>query len=86
MVKPVNFYCVAPEATRVALIGEFNQWQADAHPMERQPDGSWALQVPLHHGHHRYQFLVDGEPRLDPRAHGIARITKHEQVSVIAVS
>jgi 1,4-alpha-glucan branching enzyme len=86
MLRPVNFYCIAPEATQVALIGDFNQWQPDAHPMKRGVDGSWVLQVPLHHGHHRYKFLVDGEPRLDPRAHGTARTAKHERVSVIAVS
>jgi len=35
--------------------------------MRRQPDGGWVLQVPLHHGHHLYQFLVDGTPVLDPK-------------------
>ncbi|RME89579.1 MAG: glycoside hydrolase family 13 [Verrucomicrobia bacterium] len=86
MVKPINFYCFAPKAKEVYLIGDFNDWQPGAHPMERQPDGSWTLQVPLHHGHHHYQFLVDGEPTLDPKAHGIGRNTLNERVSIIAVS
>jgi 1,4-alpha-glucan branching enzyme len=86
MSKPVNFVCVAPAAKQVALTGEFNAWNAQAHPMQRQPDGAWLLQVPLHHGHHHYRFLVDGKPVLDPRATGVARDPHGERVSLIAVS
>jgi 1,4-alpha-glucan branching enzyme len=86
MAKPINFFCVAPEARQVFVIGEFNGWQAGVHPMHRQPDGTWVAQIPLHHGHHQYQFLVDGRPTLDPRAQGIARNAANERVSLIAVS
>jgi 1,4-alpha-glucan branching enzyme len=86
MSKPVNFICVAPEATQVYLLGDFNGWNPVASPMKRQPDGAWLIQVPLHHGHHHYRFLVDGKPVLDPRAQGIARDQKGEKVSLIAVS
>lgn len=86
MAKPVNFVCVAPGAKQVCLTGEFNAWDPAAHPMKRQPDGCWLLQVLLHHGHHQYRFLVDGKPTLDPRAHGIARDHHGEKVSLIAVS
>ena len=86
MAKPVNFVCVAPAAKRVCLTGEFNGWDAEAHPMNRQPDGAWLLQIPLHHGHHQYRFLVDGKPQLDPRATGVARDKKGERASLVAVS
>jgi len=86
MAKPVNFICVAPDAKQVHLLGDFNSWHESSHPMKRQPDGAWLLQVPLHHGHHHYRFLVDGKPVLDPRAQGIARDQKGERVSLIAVS
>lgn len=82
----VNFVCYAPEARRVALIGDFNDWQIDAHPMKRQPDGAWMIQVKLSHGHHRYLFNVDGKARLDPRAQGVGRNERNEKVSLIAVS
>jgi hypothetical protein len=42
--------------------------------------------VVLGHGHHHYQFLIDGKPTLDPRAQGIARNEQNEKVSLIAVS
>jgi 1,4-alpha-glucan branching enzyme len=86
MVKPVNFVCVAPRAEQVCLLGDFNGWNPSAHPMKRQPDGSWLLQVSLHHGHHHYLFLVDGKPALDARAQGIARNQNGERVSLMSVS
>src|SRR5437667_2451062 len=86
MAKPINFFCVAPEAQSVSVVGDFNDWRSHTHPMQRQADGSWHLQVPLYHCHHPYHFLVDGKPALDPRAMGIARNEKNERVSLIAVS
>jgi len=35
---------------------------------------------------HRYQFLVDGKPVLDPRGTGMARDERYERVSLVAVS
>jgi 1,4-alpha-glucan branching enzyme len=86
MSKPVNFVCIAPAAKRVSLMGDFNGWNPEAHPMQRQPDGAWLLQVPLHHGHHQYRFLVDAKPVLDPRASGVVRDRSGERASLIAVS
>jgi 1,4-alpha-glucan branching enzyme len=83
---PVNFSCAAPEAQRVSLLGDFNNWQPEVHPMKRQPDGNWSIQVRLAHGHHHYVFWVDGTARLDPRAQGIGRNERNEKVSLIAVS
>jgi 1,4-alpha-glucan branching enzyme len=86
MAKPINFVCPAKGAKRVCLTGDFNGWNPETHPMNRQPDGAWLLQVSLHHGHHRYRFLVDGKPMLDPKAQGVARGPKGEKVSLLAVS
>ena len=85
-VKPVNFVCVAPNAKQVALVGDFNDWDPAALPLKRQPDGTWTGQVTLGHGHHHYQFLVDGKAVLDPCAQGVARNEQNEKVSLIAVS
>ena len=86
MAKPVNFYCSAPTAQSVCLLGDFNGWNPLANPMRRQPDGFWFAQVQLTQGHHRYCFLVDGEPTLDPSSAGITRNEQNERVSLIAVS
>ncbi len=84
--KPVNFYCDAPTAASVVLVGDFNDWDAASHPMQQRVDGGWFLQVQLTHGHHLYLFLVDGKPVLDPRGMGFARNEQNERVSLIAVS
>lgn len=82
--KPVSFFCAAPRAKRVELVGGFNGWQP--LPMARSVDGWWTAQVELCHGHHEYQFLVDGQPMLDPHATGAVRNERDERVSLIAVS
>jgi 1,4-alpha-glucan branching enzyme len=84
--KPINFYCAAPEAQSVSLMGDFNGWNPTSQPMERRRDGWWFLQVPLTHGYHQYLFVVDGTPTLDPHATGAARNERYAKVSLIAVS
>ena len=84
--RMINFIFVAPHAKSVQVIGDFNDWQPNVHPMRRQPDGGWLIRIAMHHGHHRYLFLVDGTPMLDPRAHGCTRNERDEKVSLIAVS
>ena len=86
MAKPVSFICRAQHASAVFLVGHFNAWDATAHPMQRQPDGAWRLEVALNHGHHHYLFLVDGQRVMDPRANGVGRSASGEKVSVVAVS
>jgi 1,4-alpha-glucan branching enzyme len=84
--KPVNFICHAPGAKEVSLIGDFNGWEPTIHPMKRQPDGAWMVQVQLSHGHHQYLFFVDGQAYLDPLAQGVARTANGERVSLLAIS
>lgn len=84
--RALNFFCNAPQAQAVSLVGDFNQWNPAAHPMNRMPDGAWALTVELAHGHHCYAFLVDGVLTLDPRAQGITRNDQGERVSLVPVS
>jgi 1,4-alpha-glucan branching enzyme len=82
----VDFFCRAPRAKSVSLIGDFNGWQPTAHPMKRMPDGGWVIRMELPHGHHQYQFLVDGVPTLDPNAMGKVHNERNETVSLIAIS
>jgi glycosidase len=53
----------APGKKSVALIGDFNNWQASSAPMKKTPDGNtWWTQIdnldPA--AEYTYQFLVDG--------------------------
>ena len=83
---PVNFRYVDPKAKQVKLIGDFNGWDQEARVMERTPDGAWFLQLSIHSGHHRYLYLVDGEPMLDPQANGVTQSDEGIRVSLMMVS
>jgi len=80
-----DFFCDAPRAEHVCLVGDFNGWDLTT-PMHRMPDGRWMASLELHHGHHPYLFVVDGEPMLDPKANGVTRNDRGERVSLLAVS
>ena len=82
----VDFFCRAPQAGSVSLIGDFNNWDPKVHPMQRMPDGAWFIRIELPHGHHQYLFLVDGKPALDPNAMGKVNNGRNETVSLIAIS
>ena len=86
ILKPVPFTCHAPWAKAVFIMGDFNDWQPATRPMKRMADGAWRIEVPLNHGHHRYLFVIDGEPALDPQAQGVARDERDGKVSLVAVS
>ena len=45
-VMGVNFSLWAPRASRVSVVGTFNQWDGRCHPMQRQSGGVWELFVP----------------------------------------
>jgi hypothetical protein len=65
----VQFVYVAPEASAVAVAGDFNGWSEASFEL-RDPDGDgvWTGHLPLSPGLHKYMFVVDGEWRTDPLA------------------
>lgn len=59
--RTIRFVLVAPEAARVSLVGDFNQWDASATPLVRdEKDGTWTAFVALRPGMHTYSFVLDG--------------------------
>ena len=56
----VTFVLLAPRARRVALAGDFNDWDAARVLMRREASGLWTVDVPLTPGRYRYVFVVDG--------------------------
>jgi hypothetical protein len=69
----MTFVFVTHDASKVSLVGDFNQWSADATPMTRIANSNaWTVTVPLAAGRHLYSFYAvgsDGEKWLaDPNA------------------
>lgn len=57
----VTFTLPSPGAEKVCLIGEFNNWLHDAHPMKKQKNGDFTVTVELEKGRaYRYRYFVDG--------------------------
>ena len=57
----VRFVLVAPTATRLALVGDFNAWDPRATPMiaVAESTGTWITTVALRAGAHRYAYVQD---------------------------
>ncbi len=56
----VRFILVAPSASHVALVGDFNNWRRNATPLTTTGRrGAWTVSVALAPGQHEYAFIVD---------------------------
>ena len=64
--KKVGFTLSAPEAQNVFLAGDFNDWEATPHPLEKDSGGDWKINIDLMPGRYEYRFLVDGVWKNDP--------------------
>ncbi len=65
----VRFELVAPQASSVAVVGDFNDWRASGIPLSRAASGRWTAIALLPPGLYNYAFLVDGTQwTLDPAA------------------
>jgi hypothetical protein len=66
----VKFVFVAPQASKVSVVGDFNGWDTTTTPMVRTPNSSvWTVTLPLTTGRHVYSFVVDGSTwSADPSA------------------
>jgi len=66
--RMTQFAFQAPTARQVTLAGEFNNWDINAGPMHKGPDGVWRLSVALKPGRYEYRFFADEAWCDDPAA------------------
>ncbi len=60
------FSLKAPDARTVSVVGDFNGWSDDAHPMKMHETGQWEKHLFLSPGRYEYKFVVDGQWWEDP--------------------
>lgn len=65
-VKPIEFKLYAPQAKRVNLAGNFNNWDTRMLAAKKDSKGNWAAKVNLKPGRYEYKFFVDGSWINDP--------------------
>lgn len=62
-------YTPKEDATSVAVVGSFNNWNKNAQPMAADGGDSWTTTVELPAGVHRYKFVVNDDQWIaDPLA------------------
>jgi hypothetical protein len=66
----VHFALVAPSASHVAVVGDFNGWDPRATPMRKLPSGAtWTAAISVREGRYAYEFVIDGRTWMpDPTA------------------
>jgi 1,4-alpha-glucan branching enzyme len=60
MQHPTEFIFVNASASKVAIVGDFNDWDAGVSELRRVEKGVWAITIPLAPGRYHYTFVVDG--------------------------
>ena len=63
--RRVTFRLNAPSVKEVILMGDFNNWDAGGHPMKKDENGIWKVNIVIPPGKYEYRLLVDGQWRLD---------------------
>ena len=58
--RPVPFVLTAANAVRISIVGDFNDWDPAATPLQRVDGHGWWVVVNLRPGRYRYSFVVDG--------------------------
>ena len=66
----VVFSFFRPQARKVHLAGEFNQWRQKELPMLRADGGYWQARLKLPVGEFRFRYCADGEWFADFAAFG----------------
>ena len=62
----VHFICYAPNAKRVTLAGEMNNWNEKSLPMTKTTNGFWEIHIDLNDGKWQYKYVMDGVWTADP--------------------
>jgi 1,4-alpha-glucan branching enzyme len=63
----VEFRLRRPEASAVAIAGDFNGWSPTSHLMSRD-GGVWTRRIRLAPGEHTFMYVIDGRDWVTPPA------------------
>ena len=88
-VEGVRFAVWAPNARRVSVIGDFNNWDGRRHPMRlRHEAGVWEIFVPRLRAGERYKYEIVGPDGtlLPPKSDPMARATEHPPANASVVA
>ena len=58
--RPTEFFFVNASASKVAIVGDFNDWDEGVSLLSQIKKDVWAITIPLAPGRYNYTFVVDG--------------------------
>ncbi|MEK6744965.1 MAG: isoamylase early set domain-containing protein [Nitrospirota bacterium] len=58
--REMEFTFTAPNAKKVSIAGQFNNWDTQAMPMKKAKNGVWTIKLKLPLGKCEYKYFVDG--------------------------
>lgn len=59
-IRSIALVLSAPDARTVSVVGEFNEWQIDSHPLLQRDNEAWHITLQLPPGIYQYKFVIDG--------------------------
>ncbi|MDD5671311.1 MAG: isoamylase early set domain-containing protein [Candidatus Omnitrophica bacterium] len=62
-----SFVYYAPQADKVSIVGNFNNWNTTKTPLKKASKGNWKVELKLAPGRYEYRYLVDGTWQNDQR-------------------
>ena len=65
--KDAAFRLYAPQAKKVSVAGNFNNWSATKLMAKKDNKGNWMAATKLRPGRYEYKFVVDGNWINDPQ-------------------
>lgn len=65
-IASTEFLLHAPEASKIFLAGDFNNWNPEQYSMRKFKNGNCSKKLKLKPGRYEYQFIVDGNWCADP--------------------
>ncbi len=83
--KEVTIILKAPEASKVYIAGDFNEWKTDDASLMEKENGVWKKRISLKAGSYRYKFVKDGEWIEDPSNPKVAENPYGQKDSLIEV-
>ncbi|MBD2720528.1 alpha amylase C-terminal domain-containing protein [Hymenobacter sp. BT189] len=79
-----TFRVWAPHAETVAVIGSFNDWNPEQHPLQHEADGYWATDVPGAKPGDEYKYrLTNGKKQFDRNDPYARQVTNSAGSSVV---
>jgi 1,4-alpha-glucan branching enzyme len=79
-----HFRVWAPNATSISVVGEFNNWDPEAHPLKKEEGGLWAREVEGAVPGDQYQFEITNGDRKFRKNDAYAREI-HAQTSLSVI-